>query len=170
MREKRNSYTNPKCYKIRPINSYRISKSAMALSLNAIHNSWFCKIRNLCRNPLLLSPIVSWTWWHSKKYHALLNDRLIWTNYHLPFCNFYLRQGGYVIVIVVANCLFVCYISNVAQKLANGFAGNFPEKVGKGPANEQTIKFWWWSGSGIQIGIRIPIRIRIRIATLVKRA
>ena len=38
MREKGNSYTNPKCHKIRPINSYRNSKSAVALSLNAIHN------------------------------------------------------------------------------------------------------------------------------------
>jgi len=64
---------------------------------------------------------------------------------------FYLRQGGYVFVVV---CLFV---SNFAQKLPNGFACNFGE--GWQPAIEQTIKFWWRSGS------RIRIRIRIRIAT-----
>jgi len=36
----------------------------------------------------------------------------------------YLRQGGYVIVVL---CLFVCLISNFAQKLPNGFARNFQE-------------------------------------------
>jgi len=42
----------------------------------------------------------------------------------------YLRQGGYVIVIV---CLYVCLpVINFAQKLPNGFAQNFQGRLATG--------------------------------------
>ena len=58
-------------------------------------------------------------------------------------CYYYLRQGGYVIVVVY---LSVCLsVSNFVQKLPNRFAWNFQE--GWQWANEQMFKFWWRSGS-----------------------
>ena len=63
------------------------------------------------------------------------------------------------------RCLSVCLsVSKFAQKLPNGFAWNF--RKGWQWANEQIIKFWWWSGSRIQV----QICIRISIATLVRCA
>jgi len=67
---------------------------------------------------------------------------------------FYLRQGGYVYVVV---CLSV---SNFAQKLQVLYE-IFRE--GWQWESEQMIKFWWRSES------RMNIRIRIRIATPVRR-
>jgi len=52
----------------------------------------------------------------------------------------YLHQGGYVFVVV---CLS---ITNNAQKLPSGFAGNFQVRLAT-LANEQMIKFQWRSGS-----------------------
>jgi len=75
------------------------------------------------------------------------------SNCHRPI---YLRQEDHVFVVV---CLFV---SNFAQKLPNGFPWNFQEDWQW--ANEQMIKYWWQSGSGIRI------RTRICIVTLVRRA
>ena len=66
--------------------------------------------------------------------------------YYTCITTFYLRQEGYVIVVV---CMFV---SNFAQK---NFQTDLHEilKEGWQWADEQTIKFWWRSGSGILIGI-----------------
>jgi len=67
----------------------------------------------------------------------------------VTFCRVfnYRRQGGYVFVVV---CLSVClFVSNFAQKLRNGFAWNFQWRLER--ASEQMIKFWWRSGSGINI-------------------
>jgi len=55
----------------------------------------------------------------------------------------YLRQGGYVFVVV---CLFVSLsVSNFAQKLPTDLLQIFTE--GWQWASEQTVKFWWRSGS-----------------------
>ena len=69
--------------------------------------------------------------------------------------SFYLRQGGYVIVVV---CLSVCLLAT----LRKNFRTDLHEIFRKGWqwASEQKIKFWWRSGSWL----------RIRIATLVRRA
>jgi len=78
---------------------------------------------------------------------------------------YYLCEGGYVGPIVVV-CLFVCLsVSNFAQKL---YWTDLHEICREGWqwANEQMIKFWWRSGSRIQI----RICIRIRVVTLVRRS
>ena len=55
-------------------------------------------------------------------------------------------------------CLFVCNLrKDVPTDLHEIFTDGWQW------ANEQTIKFWWRSGS------RIQIRVRLRIATLVRR-
>jgi len=80
---------------------------------------------------------------------------------HATIC--YLRQGGYVIVVV---CLFVCLSVCVSvcqlATLRKDFRMDLHEIFREGWqwANEQIVKFWWRSGSGI----------RIRIATLIRRA
>jgi len=62
------------------------------------------------------------------------------------------------------SSLFVClFVSSFAQNFGTDLHDIFTE--GWEWANEQIIKFWWRSGSGIQIGLRI----RIRFATLVRR-
>jgi len=68
----------------------------------------------------------------------------------------YLCQGGCVFVIV---CLSVCY-----QLCTENFQTDLHISFVEGwqLASEQMIKFWWRSGSGIQI--------LIRIATLVRRS
>jgi len=68
---------------------------------------------------------------------------------------FYLCQGGYVFVIV---CLFV---SNFAQKK---FQTDLHEIFREGFewADEQMIKFWWRSGSGIWIWIGIQLTTLVR--------
>jgi len=65
----------------------------------------------------------------------------------------YLCQGGYVIIVCMSVCLLAVH-KNVQMDLHEIF------REGWQWVNEQTIKFWWRSGS----------RIRIRIVTLVKRA
>jgi len=78
--------------------------------------------------------------------------------------NFLPLQGGYVFVVV---CLFVClFVSR--QLCAKTFQTGLHDICREGWqwANEQTIKFWWRSGSRIQI----RIRMRIGITTLVRRA
>jgi len=58
-------------------------------------------------------------------------------------CAFYLHQGGSVFIVV---CLSACLsVSNSMRKLPIGFAWNFQGSWQW--ANEQMIKFWWWSGS-----------------------
>jgi len=71
------------------------------------------------------------------------------------------------------RCLSVCLLAS----LQKNFPADLHEIFRKGRqwANEQKIKFWCRSGSGIRIQIPIRIRIRririrIRIATLVRRA
>jgi len=62
----------------------------------------------------------------------------------------YLRHGGYVIVLFV--CLSVCLpVSNFAKKTSERICMRFSGKFGNGSMNEQTIKFWWRSGSRIRI-------------------
>jgi len=58
---------------------------------------------------------------------------------------YYLRQGGHVIVVV---CLFVCLsVCLLATKNFRIYMKFFRE--GWQRVIEQTIKFWWRSGSGI---------------------
>ena len=66
--------------------------------------------------------------------------------------SYYLRQVGYVFIVV---CLSV---SNFAQKLPS--QETFRE--GWQWADEQMIKFWWRSGSGIQTWIQIHITTLVR--------
>jgi len=77
-------------------------------------------------------------------------------------CSFlyYLRQGGCVFVVV---CLFACLLATLRKTFRTDLHEIFRE--GWQRTIEQTIKFWWRSGSWI----RIQIRTRIRIATLVRR-
>jgi len=67
------------------------------------------------------------------------------------------RQGGYVIVVV---CLFVCLLATLLKNLRTNLHEIFSE--GWQWADEQMIKFWWWSG--------LRTWIRIRIATMERRA
>jgi len=67
-----------------------------------------------------------------------------------------LHQGGHVFVVV---CLSVCMsVSNFAQKL---FQTDLHKIFREGwqRANEQTIKFWWRSGSHVRIWMRIATKI-----------
>jgi len=72
----------------------------------------------------------------------------------------YLRQGGYVFVVV---CLFVCLqlCAKTSERICMKFSGKFGNR-----ASEQMTKFCRRSGSRI----RIQIWIRICIETLVRRA
>ena len=71
---------------------------------------------------------------------------------------YYLRQkGGYVVVVV---CPSVCVLATLRENFQTNLHDIFKE--GWQWSNEQTLKFWWPSGS--------RIRIRIRIMTLVRRA
>jgi len=54
----------------------------------------------------------------------------------------YLRQGGYVFVGV---CLFVCLLAALRENFRTDLHKIFRE--GWQWANEQTVKFWWRSGS-----------------------
>jgi len=56
--------------------------------------------------------------------------------------NYYLRQEGWVCVIVIV-CLFVCLSVSNCAKTYNRICVKFA-----GKANEQMTKFWWWSGYG----------------------
>jgi len=62
----------------------------------------------------------------------------------------YLRQGGYVFVVV---CLPVCLFACLLITLCKNFRTDLHEIFTKGWqwASEQTIKCWWRSGSGIRI-------------------
>ena len=62
----------------------------------------------------------------------------------------YLFQGGYVFVVV---CLFVCLLAILHKNFQTGLDEIFRESWQW--ANEQIIKFWWRSGSQIQILIHI---------------
>jgi len=64
------------------------------------------------------------------------------------------------------RCLFVCLSVCLLAALRKKFRMDLHDIFNEGWqwAIEQTIKFWWRSGS------RIRLRIRIRIATLVRRA
>ena len=108
---------------IRLINSYRNSKSAVALSLNAIHN-WFCNIRNLCRKlelPLSLTHCVL-NMVTFKKYHALLNDRLICRCKYFPKT----AMDG---VVQRPNLISIYFLSLLLQISTN--FDNFWQKDGK---------------------------------------
>jgi len=65
--------------------------------------------------------------------------------YTLDENNYYLCQGGYVIVVI---CLSVCYqlCTKTSKHICMKFSGNFL-------ASEQMIKFWWQSGSPSGTGI-----------------
>ena len=65
-------------------------------------------------------------------------------------------------------CLFVSLFVRLLATLRKNFRTDLHEIFREGFqwTSEQTIKFWWRSGSGIRI--RIQIRIRIRIATQVR--
>ena len=66
-------------------------------------------------------------------------------------------------------CLFVCLLlATLRKKFQTDLHEIFRE--GWQWANEQMIKFWWQSRSGIWIRIRIWIWIWIRIVTLVTHA
>jgi len=68
----------------------------------------------------------------------------------------YLRQGGYVFVVVCLSVrLSVCLLATLRKNFRMDLHEIFRE--GWQWANEQMVKCWWRSGS----------RIRIRIATLV---
>ena len=69
----------------------------------------------------------------------------------------YLRQGGYVLV-VVSTFLSVCQLATLCKNVRTDLHKIFRE--GRQWASEQMVKFSWRSVS----------RIRIRIATLVRRA
>jgi len=58
--------------------------------------------------------------------HAVVSDTIIASIY--IFINYYLCQGGYVVVVV---CLFVCLLAT-AQKLPNGFSRNFQGRLAMG--------------------------------------
>ena len=63
---------------------------------------------------------------------------------HCQRCDFYyLRQGGYVIVVVG---LSVCLLATLRKNFQTDLHEIFRE--GWQWANEQTVKFWWRSGSG----------------------
>jgi len=72
------------------------------------------------------------------------------------------------VVVCLSVCLFVCLLATLRKNFRTDLHEIF--RVGWQLANEQMIKFWWRSGSGIRIRIWIRIRIRIRVATLVRRA
>jgi len=57
--------------------------------------------------------------------------------------NFYLRQGGFV------ASLFVCLLATLHKNVGTDLHETFRE--GWQWANQQMIKFWWQSRSGIQI-------------------
>jgi len=69
---------------------------------------------------------------------------------------YYLRQGGCVFVVV---CLFV---SDFAQKLRTDLHDIFGE--GWQWANEQTVKFWWRSGSGKTEVCIVPVLLVSRLS------
>ena len=84
-----------------------------------------------------------------------------WSRPPSHYFTYYLRQGGYVVVVVCLSVrLFVCLLATLRKNFWTDLHEIFRE--GWQWANEQTIKFWWRSGS--------RIRIRIRITTLVRRA
>jgi len=59
----------------------------------------------------------------------------------------YLRQGGYVIVVV---CLSgICLVATLRKNFQIDVHEIFTE--GRQWANEQMVKFWWRSGSQIRI-------------------
>jgi len=59
----------------------------------------------------------------------------------LFFYFYYLRQGGYVFVVV---CLFLCLLATLRKNLRTDLHEIF--KDGWQWANEQIVKFWWQSG------------------------
>jgi len=63
---------------------------------------------------------------------------------------YYLRQGGYVIVVVYV-CLFVCLLTTSCKNFQMDLHEIFR---GWKWAIEQVIKFWWQSGSQIRIRYR----------------
>ena len=68
---------------------------------------------------------------------------------HSVYCDtcdshFYLRQGGYVFVVVcLCVCVSVCW--QLYTKASKWICMKFSGKVGSGPVN--VIKFWWQSRS-----------------------
>jgi len=61
---------------------------------------------------------------------------------HQALRHFYLRKGGYVIVVV---CLSVCLVATLCKKFRTDWHEIFSE--GWQWTSEQTSKFWWRSGS-----------------------
>jgi len=67
-------------------------------------------------------------------------------------------KEDYVIVVVCLSvCLYVCLLATLRKNVQTDLHEIF--RVDRQWTNEQTVKFWWRSGSGI----------RIRIETLVRR-
>jgi len=92
--------------------------------------------------------------------------KLLFLNIYICLFIFWLLPPPRRIIIVVV-CLSVCFFCLLAT-LCKNFQTDLYEIFREGWqwASQQTINFWWRSGSRI----RMRIRIRFRIATLVRRA
>jgi len=68
------------------------------------------------------------------------------------------KEDYVVVVVCLSVCLYVRLLATLRKNVQTDLLEIF--RVGRQWTSEQTIKFWWRSGSGI----------RIRIETLVRRA